>query len=243
MARTASHLDDQRAASPRSPGEGRRHRSRLTPAREAELYAVTLSLLADAGYEALTMDAVAHAAHTSKATIYRQWQGKAGLVVAALRHVKDPAEALPDTGSLRGDLLEVARSLGDVAVEQSRLLAAASHAMQVDAELAAAVRDLLVAPAVDRLGALLDRAVERGEVAPTHPAARWVPELLLDAFLARPLMGGHPADGRHLTALVDDIVLPALAAAPTSTGAAPGHHPPRSPARAPRPRPHGGHRP
>ncbi len=241
MARTAT--PHEHAASSASADEARSHRSRLTPAREAELYAATLTLLADAGYEALTMDAVAHAAHTSKATIYRQWRGKAGLVVAALRHMKDPAEALPDTGSLRGDLLEVARSLGTVAVEQSRLLSAASHAMQVDDELAAAVRDLVVAPAVDRLGALLDRAVERGELAPAHPAARWVPELLLDACLARPLMGGRPADSSHLTALVDDIVLPALAAAPTSAGATPGHHPPRSPARASRRRPHGGHRP
>ena len=61
---------------------------RLSDSREAEVLDLALDLLARNGYGNLTMDAVAAAAHTSKATIYRQWGGKAGLVSAALGHLR-----------------------------------------------------------------------------------------------------------------------------------------------------------
>lgn len=48
-------------------------RSRITPEREAELYAAVLDLLREVGYEALTMDAIAARTKSSKATLYRQW--------------------------------------------------------------------------------------------------------------------------------------------------------------------------
>ena len=51
-------------------------RSRLTPEREAELYAAVLDLLREVGYDALTMDAVAARTRSSKATLYRQWGSK-----------------------------------------------------------------------------------------------------------------------------------------------------------------------
>ncbi len=38
----------------------------------------------EAGYDRLTMDAVAREARASKATLYRRWESKASLVVEAL---------------------------------------------------------------------------------------------------------------------------------------------------------------
>ena len=198
-------------ASPADP-ETPATRSRLSPEREAEVFATTLALLAEEGYERLSMDAVAQRAHTSKATIYRQWHGKAGLVVAALRNVKDPDEPLPDTGSLHGDLLAVAATLGSVAVQDCRIFAAASHAVLVDPDVAAAVRERIVAPGVAKLAGLLERAVVRGEVAVGHRALARVPELIVAAFLARPLFEGVPADERYLVELMETVVLPALTA-------------------------------
>ncbi len=63
-------------------------RSRITPEREAELYEAVLDLLREVGYDALTMDAVAARTRSSKATLYRQWGGKAELVAKAIRHNK-----------------------------------------------------------------------------------------------------------------------------------------------------------
>jgi AcrR family transcriptional regulator len=191
-------------------------RTRLSSEREAELYRAVLDLLVASGYEALTMDAVAHAAKTSKATIYRQWGGKPGLVASALRHLKSDQVAEEDSGSLRGDLLAVARIVGCVAVENGQLFAAISHAVQADPALAAAVRECMAEPSSHLFDRVIERAVGRGEVDPRNPAIAHVSRLFLQAIVARPILEGRYVDGDYLAGLVDSVVLPALA------GSAPG---------------------
>ena len=73
-------------------------RSRITPEREAELYEAVLDLLREVGYDALTMDAVAARTRSSKATLYRQWGGKAELVARPIRHNK-PGEIATSTST------------------------------------------------------------------------------------------------------------------------------------------------
>jgi AcrR family transcriptional regulator len=58
------------------------------------------------GYGALRIEDVAAASGVNKTTIYRRWANKNELVDAALRRIVDPPP-LPDTGSLRTDLLEM----------------------------------------------------------------------------------------------------------------------------------------
>src|SRR4051812_13391113 len=83
-------------------------RPRIEGDREAEILAATLDLLATAGYDRLTMDAVAAAAKASKATLYRRWSTKAELVIDALQRTGDALHvADPDTGHLRDDLVAV----------------------------------------------------------------------------------------------------------------------------------------
>src|ERR1700685_4779382 len=80
------------------------HRARrLYASRDAALRDAALELLAEIGYDRLTIAAVAARAKASKMTIYRRWSGKAELVVDALSCLRQPGE-VPDTGSLRGDL-------------------------------------------------------------------------------------------------------------------------------------------
>ena len=78
-------------------------RPRVEGDRELEIFEATLEVLADVGYDRLTMDAVAARAKASKATLYRRWTNKVSLVIEALQHSKGPTE-VPDTGSLREDL-------------------------------------------------------------------------------------------------------------------------------------------
>ena len=80
-------------------------RPRVEGDREQEILGATLEILVEAGYDRLTMDAVATRARASKATLYRRWNGKATLVIDALMSQKAPLVAPVDTGSLRGDLL------------------------------------------------------------------------------------------------------------------------------------------
>lgn len=99
-------------------------RSRITPEREAELYEAVLDLLREVGYDALTMDAVAARTKSSKATLYRQWGGKAELVAKAVRHNKPGGIGLGDidTGSLKGDLHALTRRSDDCEMEQNSAL-------------------------------------------------------------------------------------------------------------------------
>ena len=93
---------------PMTPTEAHAVRPRIEGDREREILEATLEVLADVGYDRLTMDAVATRARASKATLYRRWNTKVGLVIDALlsrrrrRGRPTPAAARrPDRGVLR----------------------------------------------------------------------------------------------------------------------------------------------
>src|SRR4051794_41353084 len=74
------------------------------PSRDGVIRAAILRLLADVGYGALTMDAVAAEAGVGKATIYRRWRTKQDLVVDTIAQLNREEASAPDSRSLEGDL-------------------------------------------------------------------------------------------------------------------------------------------
>ncbi|MFF9300697.1 TetR/AcrR family transcriptional regulator [Streptomyces sp. NPDC014764] len=189
-------------------------RRRMTPEREAELYAVVRGLIREVGYEALTMDAVAARTRTSKATLYRLWDGKAQLVVKALRSRKPRFGAL-DTGSLRGDLHAMVRRDDDHQMEQNNaLIRGLMTAVHTHPELLTALRDRVIEPELADLNRMLQRAVDRGEIRPDSPALPYVIHMLTGAFTTRKLIDGQPPTQAYLTSYIDAVVLPTLVAGP-----------------------------
>ena len=89
------------------PSRGGRPRD---PSRDGVIRAAILRLLADVGYGALTMDAVAAEAGVGKATIYRRWRTKQDLVVDTISDLNREVASPADTGSLEGDLRAMMRS-------------------------------------------------------------------------------------------------------------------------------------
>ena len=66
--------------------------------------------MGEVGYDRMTVEALAARAGVSKPTIYRRWPGgKKDIVLDAIRTKHADADALPDQGSLRGDLLALLR--------------------------------------------------------------------------------------------------------------------------------------
>ena len=60
------------------------------------------------------MESVAARAKTGVAVLYRRWTGKDDLVLAAIAHYgKTHPVEIPDTGSLRGDMLALLRDVSD----------------------------------------------------------------------------------------------------------------------------------
>ena len=72
----------------------------------AAVIGTTLSLLAERGIAGTTIEAVAERSGVAKTTIYRQWESQPALVLDAFASVLRPP-ADPDTGTLRGDLVEL----------------------------------------------------------------------------------------------------------------------------------------
>ncbi|MBX9398832.1 TetR/AcrR family transcriptional regulator [Streptomyces sp. TRM72054] len=186
-------------------------RSRITPERAAELYEAVLDLLREVGYDALTMDAVAARTKSSKATLYRQWGGKAELVARAIRHSKPGSIADVDTGSLRGDFHALMAREDDSTMEQNAaLMRALAMAAHTNPDLMRAFRELLVEPETQELRKLIQRAVDRGEVRADNPALNYVVHMMLGAFATRALIEDLPPTKAFLTSYIDAVVLPAL---------------------------------
>ncbi|WP_406170195.1 TetR/AcrR family transcriptional regulator [Streptomyces sp. NBC_00996] len=186
-------------------------RSRITPEREAELYAAVLDLLREVGYDALTMDAVAARTKSSKATLYRQWGSKAELVVRAMRHSKPGNIADIDTGSLRGDFLALLAREDDCVMEQnSALMRALAMAVHSNPDLLKAFRELLIEPEIVEMRKVLQRAVDRGEIRPDNPAMDYVLHMVIGGFAARTFIDDLPPTQEFLRKYFEAVVFPAL---------------------------------
>ncbi|MEV0740014.1 TetR/AcrR family transcriptional regulator [Streptomyces sp. NPDC050549] len=191
-------------------------RSRITPEREAELYEAVLDLLREVGYDALTMDAVAARTRSSKATLYRQWGGKAELVAKAVRHSKPGRPTDVDTGTLRGDMHAMVAREDDCRIEQnSALMRGLAMATHNNPDLLQAFRELLVEPEMEEFRVVMQRAVDRGEVRADCPALDFVVHMMIGAFATRTVIEDLPPTKAYLTSYIDAVVLPALGAPTT----------------------------
>jgi AcrR family transcriptional regulator len=182
---------------------------RLDEDRAQAILRATYDLLREAGYQGLRVDAVCARAQASKATVYRHWPTKARLVSDAVRTCKAGDAIVPDTGTLRGDLVAwfaiLARS---VAGDEGPLLAGLFMAMTQDPELAAELRSMRDSK-LPYAEAICARAETRGELRPGYDA-RLIDEIAPAQLFMRYFALGQPLDELFIEHLVDDIVLPLL---------------------------------
>lgn len=187
-------------------------RGRLTAERTAEIYAAVIAELPESGYERLSFDKIAEAAHCSKATLYRRWDGKLDLVVSALScEVEGKTNAAaPETGSLRGDLRAWADAfVADHAPDVALVLGLARACLE-EPELAKAMHHRVVSDEANTIATIVRGAVERGEVAPDVPALPHVLEALAGPALLHDILTGAAVSASSLHAFIDAVVLPAL---------------------------------
>ena len=190
------------------PAESTAARPRVEGDREVEVLRATLAILADVGYDRLTMDAVAAGARASKATLYRRWNGKVSLVIDALLTVKTMTEA-PDTGSLREDLIESYCGPGGLTDESSvATFACVVTALSRDQEFAEAFRREVMGPKIAVTRQIFDRARERGELAGDLDLDLLAPALA-GIVLHRVYVLGEMPDAALIIRVIDQIILPA----------------------------------
>jgi AcrR family transcriptional regulator len=184
--------------------------------RDDALRQAALEVLAEVGYDRLTVDAVAARAGAGKATCYRRWAGKAELVVDAVSHMKARLEQ-PDTGTLRGDLIALTSHAHD-ADDSFRVDVQAGlvSGLVRDARLREVFAEHFVGPRKAVFRTVFDQAVERGEIAPV-PDVELLSDIVPSMIFHQMILTGRPPDAAFILKVVDDIVLP-LAAAPPPSG-------------------------
>lgn len=166
------------------------------PRIDSAVLAATVELLAETGYAALTVDAIARRAGTSKPAIYRRWPGKAHLVHEAVFPIGKTTD-LPDTGSLESDAREMLRRTAAVLTTASARAALPGliAEMAVDPTLHAALLDRFSDILTRDLTDWLDAAVARGEVRPDVTAGDVVDAVAGITLLALLTRGDAIDDG------------------------------------------------
>ena len=186
-------------------------RPRVEGEREDEILDATLALLVEVGYDRLTMDAVAKRSRASKATLYRRWETKASLAIDALLRAKGaPHVELPDTGTLRGDLLATfCGPKGPAGHAGTRALAAVVTALSSDPEFAAVFRERFIAPKLAVSAEIYQRAQARGEIR-DDVDVEVIGPALAGILLHRAFVMGLPTDDSIVERVVDQVILPAV---------------------------------
>ncbi|AQZ66456.1 transcriptional regulator, TetR family [[Actinomadura] parvosata subsp. kistnae] len=179
----------------------------MAPRKQQEIFDATLRLVAEKGYDGLTVEGVAERAGVNKTTIYRWWPSKAALLGAALVESDVLAFDAPDTGSLRGDLVALVEGV-------RRLLTEPPGSDIAVAALGAAVRHpeldarRFFADRFARERRIFERAVGRGELKESADPMLIV-DLLAGAVWMRAVFRGlRPGDDfatEAVSALLDGI--------------------------------------
>ena len=172
----------------------------LLDAAWAELQAV--------GYAGLTMEAVADRAGTSRAVLYRRWRSRPDLVIAAIRrHRPLLSGEIPDTGSLRGDVLALLRRMS------SRLTEIGSQTVYGllgdylgDTGFFSRSQGEVLAISAEVMDTILKRAADRGEARPG--VERRIATLPADLFRNELFKARTPPSEGSLVEIIDDVFLP-----------------------------------
>ena len=200
------------ASNGRSAGAGRPR----DPALDAAILNAAQDLLIEHGYTETTVEAVARAAGTGKAAVYRRWPAKTDLVIAAVRALQSPP-VVPDTGTLRGDLLACALHFVQPDRRPALVLAGILNELGRNDELRKAAYEAIGKPPAMAFAAVLDRWAARGQVTSSAPVgllAGIVPAAAFRSVVFR----RQSLDLQTATDLVDFVLLPAVSpASPRST--------------------------
>ena len=168
--------------------------------------AATLGELAERGYAGLSLERIARRAGVNPTSLYRRWGSRERLVLEAMLEQVAEHVSVPDTGSLREDLLALARTAAansarpEVAAMVRAVAAQAPH----DAELAAA-NQAFWAERLALDGAIVERAIARGEVDPATDPTHVI-EAVIGPIHLRLLLTGRPVDDTFLERTVDTVV-------------------------------------
>ncbi len=184
--------------------------------RDDDILEATLNVLAEVGYAGLTMDAVASEARAGKATVYRRWRTKDDLILDAIRRMKRNftlPDRLPDSGTLRGDLVGLIRDENLMDGNRTvRIMAAMTEVVARYPAISDVIHDIVHSPWATVQLEVMRRAQARGEI-PASASVETVSQVMASMAAYRVMIQREEMNRAFLERLIDDVVLPALGAA------------------------------
>ncbi len=190
---------------PARPAPRPRGRPRSAAARRAILEAAR-ALLEEGGVAAVTMEAIAARAGVGKPTVYRTWPNAHAVVMAALIDTVDTAAPVRAGRTAVHALRSQLRHIADVfATRTGRSVALILAASESETELSKAFRHHFIMARREEGRALLEAALERGELRRDLDV-----DVALDLIYApvfyRLLVGHAPVDGRFTDAVLRHVL-------------------------------------
>lgn len=162
----------------------------------------TARTIAEHGADAVSIAEVARLAGVHDTSIYRRWPTKEHLIFDSLLEYSAAQLPIPDTGSLRADLLAFAGSVARYAAAPIGQALLKAMAVTDDDEALAAGRAEFWQFRLGQARAMIDRAIARGELpVETDPALAL--ELLIAPLHFRLLLSRQPVDDQVMGQLID----------------------------------------
>jgi TetR/AcrR family transcriptional regulator of autoinduction and epiphytic fitness len=168
----------------------------------------TLSLLADGGFAAFTMEGVAEAAGVSKSTVYRHWPTKLSLLRDALEELNRQPDVELEGGPARAQVERLLDHL--VGALSDSVIAACIPALVEAAEHHREVAEFLHQYSAARRTALtrvLRKGIEEGEL-PQYLDPELAALALSGPIFYRRLMTAHPFPSDDIACLVQQVLGP-----------------------------------
>jgi AcrR family transcriptional regulator len=163
---------------------------------DAAILDAAAALLDKRGYQSMTVDDIAAHAGVGKQTIYRRWPSKAAVVLEALTRRTAAEVVSPDTGSVLEDVRSLLRSaFAALRAGRQKVVLSLMAEAQLSEEFALAFREQFIARRRQALTDLLQRGIDRGELAPDTDV-EFVADMIYGPMWYRLLNRHAPIDDR-----------------------------------------------
>lgn len=184
--------------------------------RDGAILDAAIDVLVEVGYVCMTMDMVARKAKAGKATLYRRWESKSELILGAIARMQETRsvipDPLPDTGTVRRDLLALFEPQSADEVERRlKVMTGIASVIAYDSAFYEIGDAAIIKPWADACLAIMQRGLDRGEITATGVSIQMLARIVPSMAVSRALLQREPSDRAFLLALIDGVLMPALA--------------------------------
>ena len=182
-------------------------------ARDEEILDAVIACVTEEGLARMSVADIAERAHASKATLYRRFGSREGLILAAFARQARTGWVPADTGNLRDDLVFCATKMAQHMTHMGSTMVELGAEMRHNPDLARMMRQEFLLGLNELIEPSFARARARGEISEgVDTTLIW--EAVKAAMLYRIVFLGEPV-GELPELLIDRIFMPAVRACPT----------------------------